>query len=77
MNAEEMFKKLGYKKEELDDHIYYELGDIGEKTITFTNYKYGTHTIDVSEWHYDAGFITVEELQAINQQCKELGWLDE
>ena len=21
--------------------------------------------------------ITVEELQAINQQCKELGWLDE
>lgn len=24
----------------------------------------------------DAGFITMEELKAINKKCKELGWLD-
>jgi hypothetical protein len=70
--ADKMFEKLGYIK--LSDD-YYENGDI---SITFN----ADETIVKEECHscinaYVSKTITMQELQAINEKCKELGWLDE
>ena len=82
MKAKEMFEQLGYKKlithktymfyikelrenpEYENDYIHLEF-DFKDKTICKT---YGD---DNSVYE-----ITLEELQAINQQVKELGWYD-
>ena len=74
MNADEMFKKLGYeivinnhnyiKYFKDDENVYYFLKDVKEY------YKSG-------EYDGMCGNTTIQELQAINQKCKELGWLDE
>ena len=73
MKAEEMFKKIGYKK--ISDNVnwlIYNLDEIFE--IRF--YK---PQQDISIYYYDetVNSIDMEELQAITQQCKELGWLEE
>lgn len=75
MTAQEMFEQLGYtaltKK--------YTEGKL--KTIEYKNEE----NKDWIKFHTENGrFIEINgngvfigELQAINQQCKELGWLDE
>lgn len=70
--ADEMFEKLGYKKsltqlqdlkyKKDDDNIFYFMDDKPEF------YKSG-------EYDSMCGNITMEELQAINKKCKELGWI--
>ena len=67
--ADEMFEKLGYKKEE----HHYHCGN----TIDYENLENGT-AIDfmlenkwVKVWHIT---ISMQELQAINEKVKELGW---
>lgn len=72
MNAKEMFEKLGYYpsydyNNPKNDFAFYEADS--PKMIVF-NLK--NKDIEV----YD-GNITIEDLQAINQQVRELGWLDE
>lgn len=74
MNADEMFEKLGYKiiikngnyikYKKDDDNVYYFLNDVREY------YKSG-------EYDGMCGNTTMQELQAINKKCEELGWLDE
>ena len=71
--ADEMFEKLGYKKtigkgnyikyKKDDDNIYYFQKDVK------TYYKSG-------EYDGMCGDTTMQELQAINRQCKELGWIE-
>ena len=68
--ADEMFKKLGYHKLQavgLQECAY---SNGKGKEIIFSQIKriglYGIY-----QW------VTLDELQAINQKCKELGWLDE
>lgn len=67
--ANEMFEKLGYT-----------MDNIGNKII----YKKNNHEICfyLSRKTFDCGcgigreFITMQELQAINEKVKELGWYD-
>ena len=68
--ADEMFEELGYTKDDIGDKIIYQLND---HEICFYIYRK----------MFDCGcgigreFINMQELQAINEKCKELGWLDE
>lgn len=75
-SAREMFEELGYEKE---GKPY--IDRIGHKHICFRNKKNKFTTIhfdlDTKEFGKGWDYITISELQAINQQCKELGWLDE
>lgn len=74
MNAREMFKELGYRRSTDIDVIKYSkklddtfcwievMFDLLEKEIVLND-------------GYEAYIITCDLLKAINQQCKELGWL--
>lgn len=81
MKAKEMFEKLGYEYENLNDVIRYTKNDGGYvQQIIF--YSLGRR-IRFREWEEYENFepqgqstIYIEHLQAINKQCEELGWLD-
>lgn len=82
MSADEMFKKLGYQKEEWDDEnrIYYFQNDYSEGTthpiryiIEFDKELKLVHSY-VYEDDYSVG-IGMNELRAINKKVEELGWL--
>jgi hypothetical protein len=78
MKAEEMFEKLGY---ELDinvlDIIRYSKEEKDLKSVIRFNVDEKTIStnsiVNNDLWVLD---ITLEELQAINQQAKELGWYE-
>lgn len=76
MNAEKMFKELGYTKRGFDDFIVYEKGDyISLNVIEFhLKNKIIQSYIEECELGNVISGLTVDELKAINQQCKELGW---
>ena len=69
MNAKDMFEKLGYSYTAKFNIIYYSTND-GD-FVQFTIDPVSGNSI------YTTTPIFMELLQAINQQCKELGWLDE
>lgn len=71
--ADEMFEELGYKKQYENESIYYYMDiDLKDNYIVFeTGYK---SFAKISCYH-DAGDITMQELQAINKKCQELGWI--
>lgn len=69
--ADEMFKKLGY------ENIRNKVGNTftviyakGDKRIAFFTDK----TIDCYNYYDGSDYITMQELQAINEKVKELGW---
>lgn len=75
MNANEMFKELGYKKElHISYIIYFKkikqncCDDIKEYSIWFYQ--------DSESFEKIGGLIILEELQAINKKVEELGWLE-
>lgn len=77
MNAKEMFESLGYKysrnyiKYYGDEVIeYYKTEGVKFVFLMKEHEFYG-------EYYEEPKHITVNELQAINKQCQELGWLDE
>ena len=75
MNAEQMFKELGYKKSTDIDAIAYREKLDG----TFHHFEI---TFDLLEKEIVIGtnmeyVIENDLLQAIIQQCKELGWLED
>ena len=75
MEAKEMFEVLGYFIEEENEHrIIYTLVKDNDCSIMF--YLEDKEVIfEKKEWcDYN---ITMEELEAINKQCKELGFFDE
>lgn len=74
--ADEIFEELGYEK--IDKSLL--------KNIIFTdgNKKFYFHKVhkkikcveyDKEEKKYIEGYFTIEELKAINEKCKELGWV--
>lgn len=67
-SAKEMFEELGFKKI-CDDN--YEISYHNEQNDYYIYFYKYSQKIEVL---HD---ITKEELLAINQQCKELGWLDD
>ena len=78
MKAKEMFEKLGY---EIDDNskfkgmaqcINYQINDAFGSIL-----KEITFYFETKEIGWDNVVLTMPLLQAINQQCKELGWLED
>lgn len=66
--ADKMFEKLGYEKEETNYSIRYIkfiFKDLGHRIVFYKDDK------SVNTY----GKIDMQELQAINEKCKELGWL--
>ena len=70
--AEEMFKKLGYEFKEIfyyDDSNYVYEYSCGGKKITFQEIDEKGIVTDLVK------YVSLDELQAIIQQMKELGWI--
>ena len=67
-SAKEMFEELGYK-EDWDN----------EYGIRYSNEEDNSYIYFYRYWQKIEALhdITMEELKAINQQCKELRWLDD
>lgn len=82
MSAREMFEKLGYKKFQYGTYNYikhYKSGrelficfDTRRKKVSKGKCGFGIYPMTKKDIE-----ITMRELQAINQQVKELKWLDE
>lgn len=82
-NADRMFINLGYKKEKDKFFNYIEYTKKVNKNVELViSFEGNSETVLVIE--YEKGLlkassigIDMQELQAINEKCKELGWLDE
>ena len=74
--ADEMFEELGYEtSEKLKNGIVYLKEEEDEDIeISFIDYDDYGKTVEVDKF---SNLITMQELQAINKKCRELGWLDE
>lgn len=80
MSAKEIFEELGYEKVN-EVPLLYQFNDGGYikniefskslKRIAFSSYEYYNNGKATEE-----NFINISELKAINQQCKELGWIE-
>lgn len=75
--ADKMFEKLEYGKQELIEIVIYENKNdeeiyIDKKQRTVIKEAY-LSSLNI----YEAREITMQELKAINLKCKELGWIEE
>lgn len=86
--ADEMFEELGYelRDEKICPHSYVYIKNISKfdikeiilqkanKLITICYYKIDVNgyieSLNLIEYH-----LSMQELQAINEKCKELGWI--
>lgn len=76
MNARNMFKKLGYEYYETEYSILYIANcDMDEDHISI-GFGLLSHTF-YAKHNCDPYDITIDEFKAIQQQLKELGWLEE
>lgn len=70
--ADELFKDLGYKKEDYSPNVIY-------YTNIFNDDIYYTFNKNTKKFHFiengEVGDISMEELKAINKKCEELGWI--
>jgi hypothetical protein len=70
-SAKEMFEELGYKKcDECISPVYIKKND------PFTWVNFCTNGVGISTQHgLGHEFLDCKLVKAINQQCKELGWI--
>lgn len=70
--ADEMFEELGYKQNytQIGDLKYYK-NDDNVIIFDFDNKNF----IKSGEYDGMCDYITMQELQAINEKCKEMQWL--
>ena len=71
--ADKMFKEIGYTNKEYN---------FNKTIVTFQNpdedYEISFNLIDKTIEIFEIkNYITMQELQAINEKCKELGWMEE
>ena len=77
MSAKEMFEELGYEQFKKGETITYSNIDL-DFDIKFADDGF----VEMYDFTIpkpiddDVTVLTIEELKAINQQCKELGWID-
>ena len=71
-NAREIFEELDYRFEQFDDGIWYDNSD-GENQGNAINFNVNKYIQLIGDFE----IMELDLLQAINQMCKELGWLDE
>ena len=70
MTADEMFKVLGYEKvEENKSFIIYEVGTSQIRFVLKLKKFRVCDDLDIFK------YTSMEELQAINKKCEEMGWL--
>lgn len=78
MSAKEMFEKLGYMKEEDDYSITYSKDILDKQTFGYVDSEMICFDdIYKSVYFTNKSHITLDELQTINKQVEELGWLEE
>ena len=84
MTAKEMFEELGYKEvNEWQNIIHYEQvvdNKLEQKYIIefVLNHEFISVCSKFGKYRYGAfNGLDMKLLQAINQQCKELGWLED
>lgn len=75
MNAEEMFKKLGYKKRAFGNCIIYEKGSIMRYIIQFNLKDKIFYSYTECGMANSIKILTANELKAVNKQVEELGWI--
>ena len=74
MSAKEMFEKLGYTQDKQKDYIvYWKPLKFGRELQIEFNFKFKTIEMRKTP-DMRCEVINLKELQAINQQIKELGW---
>ena len=73
--ADEMFKELGYTKIQ-DDKYWVDYQKRNENISFNLTHKFIETTRKYRNEYIDKR-LNIKELQAINEKCKELGWLDE
>ena len=77
--ADEMFEKLGYEKNlhiNKKEQVWGEYW-IENKHCKKISFDYIDKEICVSaNYDYEALYFNIQELQAINKKCEELGWLE-
>lgn len=72
--ADKMFKKLGYSKNTFRDYLnYIQLDEKGD--IMSIGFDYNKKGVFIRYETHDYPGISMQELQAINEKCKELGWI--
>ena len=78
MKAKEMFEKLGYELKQGIDFLLYVLESEENPDIQYyIEFNTDVKIIIIDTNHKDfINDITLKELQAINKQVEELGWLD-
>ena len=74
-SAKEMFEDLGYDYFNNGLRITYEKCPDGECKMIEFNLK--NKNVILADDNDEVIELNVKEIQAINQQCKELGWLDD
>ena len=67
-NADKSFYELGYEKEERNK------ADVYVKNCKYITRQIGFNN-EIKNIMIDVHYITVQELKAINEKIKELGWL--
>ena len=67
--SDEMFEELGYEKDICKNATEYSLNN--EKEIDFVE---NVDTLEKEIWIDDFHVLSMQELQAINEKVKELGW---
>lgn len=78
MSAKDIFKELGWKKTFASSClIVYEKKSRSGKSRRIIQFLIKEKEFCISEESTFAQSYSIKELQAINQQCKELGWFDE
>ena len=73
MSADEMLKNLGYEKVS-DDKYSIEYRKILDDDLFEINFWKEDKTIS-KNYYREMGYITTNELQAINKKVEELGWM--
>ena len=79
--ADEMFEELGYEK--IVEHKFKEPDDYDDGVTELILYRDEVKGLEIEFWNdrtisktsnYDVSYLTIQELQAINEKVKELEW---
>ena len=76
MTARDMFEKLGYRCIKSNNSIWY-INDSDEENYRSVEFYFCDCTFDAIGNYGDPLMVNVKELEAINKQCEEIGWLEE
>lgn len=76
MTAREMFERLGYRCIKSNASIWY-INDFDDENYRSVEFYFCDCTFNAIGNYGDPLMVNVKEFEAINKQCKELGWLEE